>query len=76
MTKRVVSMESDTFSLYLLCSSRKLTYLKVVTHFHSIICMENTSSFQVNSHFQDNIVGLNLSLFLVKFHIVASLESP
>lgn len=75
MTKHVVNMESDTSSLYFLCSFRKLTYLKVVTHLPSIIHMEN-SRFQVNSHFEDNIVGLNLSLFLVKFHIVALLESP
>lgn len=75
MTKHVFNMESDTSSLYFLCSFRKLTYLKVVTHLPSIICMENSSSFQVNSHFQDNIVGLNLSLFLVNFHIVALLES-
>lgn len=76
MTKHVVCMEFDTSNLQLLCSFRKLTYLKVVTHLSSIICMENSSSFQVNSHFQDNVVGLNLSLFLVKFHIVAVLESP
>lgn len=76
MTKHVVNMESDTSSLYFLCSFRKLTYLKAVTHLLGIICVENSSTFQVNSHFQDNIVGLILSLFLVKYHIVALLESP
>lgn len=60
MTKHVFDMESDTSSLYFLCSFRKLSYLKVVTHLPRIICMENSSSFQVNSHSQENMVGLNL----------------